>query len=165
MAITAFLSRSHGLLNKEPGSLYRTWSPTGLFSNWLNFLCTELYNSSTSTIFLCASQIALIQPVNGQGYSSTGCTCYLHRCIFYFDSLAWVNMLHRLALTFLLDNKGFLANIFDIILFIYLFIYFSLLGIILRDRIFPSLSLNTYAKVVVGGFCFEKQQYLSVCHF
>ena len=26
-------------------------------------------------------------------YSSTGCTCYLHRCISYFDSLARVNML------------------------------------------------------------------------
>ena len=38
-----------------------------LLSNWLNFLCTELYNSSTPT-FLWASQIALIQPVHGQGY-------------------------------------------------------------------------------------------------
>ena len=27
-------------------------------------------------------------------YSSTGCTCYLLRCISYFDSLARVNMLH-----------------------------------------------------------------------
>ena len=43
------------------------WSPTGLIPNWLNFLCTELYNSSTST-FLWASQIALIQPVHGQSY-------------------------------------------------------------------------------------------------
>ena len=31
-------------------------------------LMTELYNSSTSTFFLWASQIALIQPVHGQGY-------------------------------------------------------------------------------------------------
>ena len=38
-------------------------------SNWLNFLCTELYNSSTSTFFLWASQIALIQPIHGQGYT------------------------------------------------------------------------------------------------
>ena len=36
-------------------------------SNWLNFLCTELYNSSTPT-FLWPSQIALIQPVHNQGY-------------------------------------------------------------------------------------------------
>ena len=40
-----------------------------LVSNWLNFLCTELYNSSTSTFFLWASQIALIQPMQGQGYT------------------------------------------------------------------------------------------------
>ena len=39
-----------------------------LVSNWLNFLCTELYNSSTPT-FLWASQIALIQPIHGQGYT------------------------------------------------------------------------------------------------
>ena len=32
------------------------WSPTRLISNWLNFLCTELYNSSTSTFFLWVSQ-------------------------------------------------------------------------------------------------------------
>ena len=44
------------------------FSPTGLISNWLNFLCTELYNCSTPTFFLCASQITLIQPVHGQGY-------------------------------------------------------------------------------------------------
>ena len=29
--------------------------------------------------------------------SSTGCTCYLHRCISSFDSLAGVNMLHKEA--------------------------------------------------------------------
>ena len=44
-------------------------SPPYLVSNWLNFLCTELYNSSTPTFFLWASQIALIQPIHGQGYT------------------------------------------------------------------------------------------------
>ena len=39
-----------------------------LISNWLNFLCTELYNNSTPTFFLWAAQIVLIQPVHGQGY-------------------------------------------------------------------------------------------------
>ena len=39
-----------------------------LISNWLNFLCTELYNSSRST-FLSASQIALIQRIHGKGYT------------------------------------------------------------------------------------------------
>ena len=31
-------------------------------------------------------------------YSSTGCTCYLHRCIFYFDSSAGVNIQHNVKL-------------------------------------------------------------------
>ena len=55
----------------------RAWGPSlsgcwfslpHLISNCLNFLCTELYNSSMHTFFLWASQIALIQPVHGQGY-------------------------------------------------------------------------------------------------
>ena len=75
LAITAFLSRSPGLLNRGPGdpaSLgyvpQSSISPTRLIPNWLNFLCPELYNSSTPTFFFWASQIALIQPVHGQGY-------------------------------------------------------------------------------------------------
>ena len=52
----------------EP-SLSGCWfSLPHLISNWLNFLCTELYNSSTPIFFLWASQIALIQPFHGQGY-------------------------------------------------------------------------------------------------
>ena len=77
LAITAFLSRSPELLNRGPGGpaslgagfLYRIFSPTGLIPNWLNFLSTELYNRSTSTFFLWVSQIALIQPIHGQGYT------------------------------------------------------------------------------------------------
>ena len=43
-----------------------------------------------------------IQPIDSQGcplISSTGCTCYLHRCISYFDSSAGseVNMQHTKA--------------------------------------------------------------------
>ena len=38
------------------GFLYRILSPTHLIPSWLNFLCTELYNSSTPTFFLWASQ-------------------------------------------------------------------------------------------------------------
>ena len=98
LAITAFLSRSPGLLNQGPGGpaslghvpqssilsptrLILNWLIGGLrapsagcwlslqhfvsnwsdpqlvwFPNWLNFLCTELYNSSTPTFFLWASQ-------------------------------------------------------------------------------------------------------------
>ena len=40
---------------------------SGLQTNWFPVF-TELYNSSTST-FLWASQIALIQPIHGQGYN------------------------------------------------------------------------------------------------
>ena len=42
----------------------RVWFP-----NWLNFLCTQLFNSSTPTFSLWASQIALIQSIHGQGYT------------------------------------------------------------------------------------------------
>ena len=56
IAITAFLSRSS------------IFSQTGLISNRLNFLCTELYNCLSPTFFLWASEIALIQLVHGQGY-------------------------------------------------------------------------------------------------
>ena len=58
----------------QPGawgpSLSGCWfSLPHLISNWSNLqLCTELYNSTTSTFFLWVSQIALIQPVHGQGY-------------------------------------------------------------------------------------------------
>ena len=44
--------------------LQLVWSP-----NWLNFQWTALYNSSTPTFFLWVSQIALIQPIHGQGYT------------------------------------------------------------------------------------------------
>ena len=113
LAITAFLSRSLGLLNRRPGGpaslghvpqssifsptrLIPNWSDlqncncsirglrapsagcwlslshlvpngSGLQTNWLPVF-TELYNSSTST-FLWASQIALIQPIHSQGYN------------------------------------------------------------------------------------------------
>ena len=39
-----------------------------------------------------------VQPLDSQScplISSTGCTCYLHRCISSFDSLARVNMQHN----------------------------------------------------------------------
>ena len=71
------------------GFLYCTWSPTHLISNWLNFLCTELYNSSTPTFFCGRHKSHSFNPSTVKvifWYSSTECTCYLHRCISYFDS-------------------------------------------------------------------------------
>ena len=40
-----------------------------LVSNWLTLLCTQLYNSSSPTFFLWASQITHIQPIHGQNYT------------------------------------------------------------------------------------------------
>ena len=118
LAITAFLSRSPGLLNREPGAqplrvlvfstatrlilnsqsgawgllllgagfLYRISSPTDWISCALSYIIVQhppsscgrhklhSFNPSTVKVILC--------------YFSTGCTCYLHRCISYFDSPA-----------------------------------------------------------------------------
>ena len=57
------------------GFVYCILSPTRLLPNWFDLqtawlpVFTELYNSSTLTFFLCASQIALIQPIHGQRYT------------------------------------------------------------------------------------------------
>ena len=61
--------------------LQLVWSP-----NWLNFLCTKLYNSSTPTFFWWHSfNLSTVKVIISW---STGCTCYLHRYISYFDSPA-----------------------------------------------------------------------------
>ena len=93
LRLSAFLSRSPGLLNWGPGTqpfwvlvlstasyLQLVWSPNWLIgglrapsagcwislphliTNWLNFLCTVLYNSSTSTFFLWVSQLHSFNP-------------------------------------------------------------------------------------------------------
>ena len=70
IATTEFLSRSLGLLNQEPGGpaslgagfLYRILNPT----DWTS--CAPSYILIWRPIFLWVSQIALIQPVHGQGY-------------------------------------------------------------------------------------------------
>ena len=67
--------------------LVTNWS--GLQTNWLPVF-TELYNSSTAT-FLWTSQSHSFNPSTVKvifWYSLSGCTCYLHRCISYFDSPA-----------------------------------------------------------------------------
>ena len=115
LAITAFLSRSPGLLNRGPSisgcwfslphlisnssdpqlSIRGLMAPSAgywlslphLVSNWLNFLCTGLYNSSTPTFFLWTSQSHSFNPSTVKvifWYSLSGCTCYLHKCIFLF---------------------------------------------------------------------------------
>ena len=119
MAITAFLSRSPGLLNRGPGG-QPLWDmvvipATSLQLQLLNRgtegpLCWVLVLSRASYLqltrtscrrgymiiwrpffFLRASQFrtqfnpSKVKVISW--YSSTGCTCYLHRCISYFDSL------------------------------------------------------------------------------
>ena len=62
LAITAFLSRSPGLLNRGTGAqpLLGHGSHSSIFSPTdLNFLSPGLYNNLTSTYFLRASQFAL----------------------------------------------------------------------------------------------------------
>ena len=79
------------------GFLYSILTPTDL-----NFLSPGLYNNLTPTYFLRASQFrthfnpSTVKVAPDILISSTGCTCYLHRCISYFDSLAGseVNIQH-----------------------------------------------------------------------
>ena len=104
MAITAFLSCSAGLLNRGPASLRRgphssIFSPTDLIFNWLTSCLHPVYIIFRPPPSSCGrnkshsfnpSTVKVIS-----WYSSTGCSCYFHRCISYFDSLAGVNMLHH----------------------------------------------------------------------
>ena len=105
IAITAFLSCSPGLLNYGLGAppLLGHASHSSIFSPIdLNFLSPGLYNNLTPTYFLRASQFrtqfnpSTVKVAPDILISSTGCTCYLHRCISSFDSLARleVNMEH-----------------------------------------------------------------------
>ena len=74
LAITVFLSRSLGLIIPA-SSLQLIWTS-----------CRRGY-----IIIWRPPTSHSIQPVDSQGYpsiSSTWCTCYLHRCISYFDSSA-----------------------------------------------------------------------------
>ena len=65
------------------GSLYSILSPTNS-----TLLFTELYYCFTPTQFNL-STVSVIPLI-----PSTRCTCYLHRCISYFDSSIGVNMQH-----------------------------------------------------------------------
>ena len=98
--LAGLLSRFAGLLNRG------SWVPIALC--WVLVLSTTsylqltqpvcgtgLYNCLRPTCFLWASHLYPIQPVHCQGYtliSSTGCTCYLHRCISYLTARPRVNM-------------------------------------------------------------------------
>ena len=134
MAITAFLSRSPGLLNRGPGgpaylgagSLYRILSPTDWTSFAPNYIIVQRPPSSGGrhkSISFNPSTVIVIP-----WYSSTGCTCYLHRCISYFDSLAGseVNMQHLTFTEFMWNlfiEFLHLANFLEIIRYYYVVIH------------------------------------------
>ena len=85
-----------------------------LISNWLNFLCTELYNCSMTTFFLWASLILLIQPVHGQGnilIILDWMHLFLTQVHSYFDCKAEVNMLHLFVCMLLHLNNPVFYNI------------------------------------------------------
>ena len=88
LAIAAFLSCSPGLLNRGPGgpSSAGTWfSFRHLLSNWSELPVAGGYIIIWHPPTSCERHNPhSIQPFDSQGYpliSSTGCTCYLHRCI------------------------------------------------------------------------------------
>ena len=89
LAITAFLSRSPGLLIRGPGrpASAGTWfSFQHLLSNWFELLSPVLYNNLTPTYFLRVSQFRTqFNPstvkVTPDLISSTRCTCYFHSLV------------------------------------------------------------------------------------
>ena len=104
IAITAFLSRSPGLLNRGLGA-QPLWDMFLIPASYLQLIwnsCRRGYIMIWRPLFfLRASQFrtqfnpSTVKVISW--YSSTGGTCYLHRCISYFDSLAGseVNMQHK----------------------------------------------------------------------
>ena len=114
LAIAAFLSHSPVLLNggpRGPASAGTWFSLQHLSPTDLNFLSPGLYNNLTHTYFLRASHLYSIQPVDSQGaplISSTGCTCYLHRCISHLTarsgrrSICYTNILWNVYLFIIL---------------------------------------------------------------
>ena len=102
-AITMFLSRSPGLLNRGPGGqvslgagfLYRILSPTDWTSCAPSYIIVRPLPSCCGRHKSHSFNPSTVKVIFW--YSSTGCTCYLHRCISYFDSPAGseVNIQHH----------------------------------------------------------------------
>ena len=98
--LAGLFSCSAGLLNQGTWGLSPLWELVLSIASYLKLtepVCgTGLYNCLTPTCFLWASHLHPIQPLHSQGYtliSSTGCTCYLHRCISYLTARPRVSML------------------------------------------------------------------------
>ena len=84
---------------------FKLWSPTHLLP-----VASRLYNCLTSTCFLWHHNSHSIQPVDSQGYlliSSTGCTCYLYRCISHLTARpGWRSICYIASLFFSLKVWG-----------------------------------------------------------
>ena len=84
-----------------PSLSAESWFPQLKLEHWLQALNSNWLELPVHWLILLFYAHS-IQTVDSQGYpltSSTGCTCYLHRYISYFDSLAGseVNMQHLLT--------------------------------------------------------------------
>ena len=108
MAITVYLSCSPGLLNRGPGDMFLI-PASSLQLVWTS--CAPSYIIIWhSLFFLRVSQFrtqfnpSTVKVISW--YSSTGCTCYLHRYISCFDSLAGVSML-QLYSDWVISNVDF----------------------------------------------------------
>ena len=121
LAITAFLSRSPGLLNRGPGDPSLCWDMVLISASFLQLIWTScrrgyiiIWHPPTS----CERHNShSIQPLDSQGrplISLAGCTCYLYKCISSFNSLAGVNMQQYLYV---------LANLSRVFFLIYSVIY------------------------------------------
>ena len=124
MAITAFLSRGPGgpaslgcwfslphlisnwLISNcsvgaggptllDAGFLYHVLSPTDWTSCAPSYIIVRRPPSSCGRHKSHSFNPSTVKVISW--YSSTECTCYLHRCISYFDSLAGVNMQHLMV--------------------------------------------------------------------
>ena len=84
-SLTATAQSNWELVLSSASYLLLVWTPTDL-----NFLSPGLYNNLTSTLLPASVTIShSIQTLEVKvisWYSSTGCTCYLHRWISYLDS-------------------------------------------------------------------------------
>ena len=96
LAIIVFLSYSPVLLNRGPGGpaslgvvfLYRILSSTDWTSCAPSYIIVRHPPSSCGRHKSHSFNPSTVKVIFW--YSSTGCTCYLHICISYFDSLAGV---------------------------------------------------------------------------
>ena len=82
-------------LISNSSDLQLDWSPTDWISCTLSYIIVQPPPSSHGHHKSHSFNLSIVKVIFS--YSSTGCTCYLHGCISYFDSLAGseVNIQHR----------------------------------------------------------------------